>query len=88
MEAFSPKFATCRAGVRVDGMGIHPAVLDAVLHAAGVAVDPPDRCCRSAGVACPLHAAGAGKAAGPIHGARCGRAMSVDVADTTRGCRC
>ncbi len=38
-ELFAEAATPAAAGVQVDGMGIHPALLDAVLHAAGLAVD-------------------------------------------------
>ena len=38
-ELFAEAATSAEAGIQVDGMGIHPALLDAVLHAAGLAVD-------------------------------------------------
>ena len=41
------------AGVKVGGFGIHPVLVDAALHAMGVAGEhSPRRCCRSPGREC------------------------------------
>ena len=69
------------AGVTVDGMGMHPAVLDAVLHALGLAIEETSEtrlpfCWR--GVS--LHAGGAGRVRARLASAGTD-AISVEVAD-------
>ncbi len=68
------------AGVAVDGMGMHPAVLDAVLHALGLALETSETrlpfCWR--GVS--LHAGGAGRVRARLASAG-SDAISVEVAD-------
>jgi polyketide synthase 1/15 len=60
-ELFAEVVAPVEAGVAVDGMGMHPAVLDALLHALGLAIETTETrlpfCWR--GVS--LHAGGAGR---------------------------
>ena len=60
-EVFAEAVAAADAGVAVDGLGIHPALLDAVLHAAGLAAETGDTtlpfCWRNVS----LHAGGAGR---------------------------
>jgi len=79
-ELFAEVAAPAEAGVRVDGMGIHPAVLDAVLHAAGVAVDTPQTMLPFCWRGVSLHAAGAARLRARFT-ALGADAMSVDVAD-------
>ncbi|WP_454561461.1 SDR family NAD(P)-dependent oxidoreductase [Mycobacterium haemophilum] len=68
-------------GVAVDGMGMHPAVLDAVLHALGLAIETTETrlpfCWR--GVS--LHAGGAGRVRARFTSAGAD-AIAVDVADS------
>ncbi|CAM4397408.1 Beta-ketoacyl-acyl-carrier-protein synthase I [Mycobacterium basiliense] len=67
-------------GVDVDGMGMHPAVLDAVLHALGLAIETTETrlpfCWR--GVS--LHAGGAGRVRARFASAGAD-AISVEIAD-------
>jgi polyketide synthase 1/15 len=60
-EVFAEAVVSAEAGVEVDGLGIHPALLDAVLHAAGMATETGDTtlpfCWRDVS----LHAGGAGR---------------------------
>jgi len=69
-------------GMAVDRMGIHPAVLDSVLHALGLAIDTGETklpfCWR--GVS--LHAGGAGRVRARLASAGAD-AISIDVADAT-----
>ncbi len=79
-EIFAEVVAPAGAGVAVDGMGMHPAVLDAVLHALGLAIETTETklpfCWRSVS----LHAGGAGRVRARL--APVGSdAISVDVAD-------
>jgi polyketide synthase 1/15 len=79
-ELFVEVAAPTGAGVAVDGMGMHPAVLDAVLHALGLAIETTETrlpfCWR--GVS--LHAGGAGRVRARFTSAGAD-AISVDVAD-------
>ncbi len=79
-ELFVEVAAPTGAGVAVDGMGMHPAVLDSVLHALGLALDTTETrlpfCWR--GVS--LHAAGAGRVRARLTSAGAD-AISIDVAD-------
>jgi 4-hydroxyphenylalkanoate synthase len=79
-ELFAEVAAPVEAGVKVDGMGIHPAVLDAVLHAAGVAVDSAQTMLPFCWRGVSLHAGGAGRVRTRIT-ALGADAMSVEVAD-------
>ena len=69
-------------GVAVDGVGMHPAVLDAVLHALGLAIETTETklpfCWR--GVS--LHAGGAGRVRARFTSAGTD-AISIEVADAT-----
>ncbi|RFD27126.1 polyketide synthase [Mycobacterium uberis] len=69
------------AGVTVDGMGMHPAVLDAVLHALGLVIETTETklpfCWR--GVS--LHAGGAGRVRARFTSVGAD-AIAVDVADS------
>jgi polyketide synthase 1/15 len=67
-------------GVQVDGMGIHPAVLDAVLHAVGLAVDTSETMLPFCWRGVSLHAGGAGRVRARLS-AMTDSAMSIDVAD-------
>ena len=79
-ELFVEVAAPTGAGVAVDGMGMHPAVLDAVLHALGLAIETTETrlpfCWR--GVS--LHAAGAGRVRARLTSAGAD-AISIEVAD-------
>ena len=79
-ELFVEVAAPTGAGVVVDGMGMHPAVLDAVLHALGLAIETTETrlpfCWR--GVS--LHAAGAGRVRARLTSAGSDE-ISIEVAD-------
>ncbi len=79
-EVFAEVSAPLEAGIAVDGMGMHPAVLDAVLHALGLAIETGETrlpfCWR--GVS--LHAAGAGRVRARLAPAGTD-AISIDVTD-------
>src|SRR5882757_7925893 len=79
-ELFVEVAAPTGAGVAVDGMGMHPAVLDAVLHALGLAIETTETrlpfCWR--GVS--LHAAGAGRVRARLTSAGSDE-ISIEVAD-------
>ena len=79
-ELFAEVAAPVEAGVKVDGMGIHPAVLDAVLHAAGLAVDSAQTMLPFCWRGVSLHAGGAGRVRARFT-ALGADAMSVEVAD-------
>jgi polyketide synthase 1/15 len=79
-ELFAEVAAPAEAGVHVDGMGIHPAVLDAVLHAAGLAVDTTQTMLPFCWRGVSLHAGGAGRVRARFT-ALGSDAMSVEVAD-------
>jgi 4-hydroxyphenylalkanoate synthase len=79
-ELFAEVAAPAEAGVQVDGMGIHPAVLDAVLHAAGLAVDTAQTLLPFCWRGVSLHAGGAGRVRARFT-ALGADAMSVEVAD-------
>ena len=79
-ELFAEVAAPVEAGVKVDGMGIHPAVLDAVLHAAGLAVDRAQTLLPFCWRGVSLHAGGAGRVRARFT-ALGADAMSVEVAD-------
>lgn len=79
-ELFAEVAAPTEAGVQVDGMGIHPAVLDAVLHAVGLAVDTTQTMLPFCWRGVSLHAAGAGRVRARFT-ALGADAMSVEVAD-------
>jgi 4-hydroxyphenylalkanoate synthase len=79
-ELFAEVAAPVEAGVQVAGWGIHPAVLDAVLHAAGVAVDTAQTMLPFCWRGVSLHAGGAGRVRARIT-ALGADAMSVEVAD-------
>jgi polyketide synthase 1/15 len=80
LEFFAEAATPAEAGVQVDGMGIHPALLDAVLHAAGLAVDTAQTTLPFCWRGVSLHAGGAGRVRARFTtlGAD---AMSVEVAD-------
>jgi 4-hydroxyphenylalkanoate synthase len=79
-ELFAEVAAPTEAGVQVDGMGIHPAVLDAVLHAAGLAVETTQTMLPFCWRGVSLHAGGAGRVRARFT-ALGADAMSVEVAD-------
>ncbi len=79
-ELFAEVAAPAEAGVQLDRMGIHPAVLDAVLHAAGMAVDTSQTLLPFCWRGVSLHAGGAGRVRARFT-ALAADAMSVEVAD-------
>ncbi|WP_428342908.1 SDR family NAD(P)-dependent oxidoreductase [Mycobacterium sp.] len=79
-ELFAEVAAPDEAGVQVDRMGIHPAVLDAVLHAVGLAVDTNQTMLPFCWRGVSLHAGGVGRLRARFTAV--GQdAMSIDVAD-------
>ena len=80
--SFSPRRPLPRPEWRSTGSGIHPAVLDAVLHALGLAIETTETklpfCWR--GVS--LHAGGAGRVRARFTSAGTD-AISIEVADAT-----
>ncbi|WP_424384929.1 type I polyketide synthase, partial [Mycobacterium sp.] len=80
-ELFVEVVASGEAGVQVAGWGLHPAVLDAVLHAAGAADDAAQTMLPFCWRGVSLHAGGAGRVRARITtlGAD---AISVEVTDT------
>jgi 4-hydroxyphenylalkanoate synthase len=80
-ELFAEATTLAEAGVRIDGMGIHPALLDAVLHAAGLAVDASQTMLPFCWRGVSLHAGGAGRVRARFTALDAG-AMSVEVADS------
>jgi polyketide synthase 1/15 len=79
-ELFAEVAAPGEAGVQFDSMGIHPAVLDAVLHAVGLAVDTTQTMLPFCWRGVSLHAGGAGRVR--AHFTALGKdSMSIDVAD-------
>ena len=79
-ELFAEAAAPADAGVQVDGMGIHPALLDAVLHAFGLAVDTTETMLPFCWRGVSLHAGGAGRVRARFT-ALDADAMSIEVAD-------
>ncbi len=79
-ELFAEVVAPSEAGVQVDRMGIHPAVLDAVLHAVGLAVDTTQTMLPFCWRGVSLHAGGAGRLRARFT-AQGQDAMSIEVAD-------
>jgi 4-hydroxyphenylalkanoate synthase len=79
-ELFAEAATPAEAGVQVDGMGIHPALLDAVLHASGLAVDTAQTMLPFCWRGVSLHAGGAGRVRARFTALDAG-AMSVEVAD-------
>ena len=79
-EIFAEVAAPGEAGVQVDKMGIHPAVLDAVLHAVGLAVDTTETMLPFCWRGVSLHAGGAGRVRAGFT-ALDQDAMSIEVAD-------
>jgi 4-hydroxyphenylalkanoate synthase len=83
-EIFAEVVAPVEAGVVVDGMGMHPAVLDAVLHALGLAFEDTPAAAETRLPFCwrgvSLHAGGAGRVRARFASAGAD-AISVDVAD-------
>ena len=72
--------AAIPAEASVDGMGIHPALLDAVLHAVGLAVDTTETMLPFCWRGVSLHAGGAGRVRARFT-ALGADAMSMEVAD-------
>lgn len=85
-ELFAEVVAPGEAGVAVDRMGMHPAVLDAVLHALGLAVEKTQASTETRLPFCwrgvSLHAGGAGRVRARFASAGAD-AISVDVCDAT-----
>ena len=81
-ELFAEAAAPADAGVRVDGMGIHPALLDAVLHAFGLGADTDETVLPFCWRGVSLHAGGASRVRARFSGLDAG-AMSIDVADAS-----
>ncbi len=79
-ELFAEAATPAETGVQVDGMGIHPALLDAVLHASGLAADTTETMLPFCWRGVSLHAGGAGRVRARFT-ALGADAMSVDVAD-------
>jgi len=79
-ELFAEVAASGEAGVQVDRMGIHPAVLDSVLHAVGLAVDTTQMMLPFCWRGVSLHAGGAGRVRARFT-ALAQDAMSIEVAD-------
>jgi polyketide synthase 1/15 len=82
-ELFAEVVAPAEAGVQVDGMGIHPAVLDAVLHAVGMAVDTAQTMLPFCWRGVSLHAGGAKRVRASLH--RAGRGCDVRGGGRRRG---
>ncbi|BBX85014.1 hypothetical protein MAUB_28870 [Mycolicibacterium aubagnense] len=80
-ELFTEVAAPAEIGVPGAEMGIHPAVLDAVLHATGLAVDTTQTVLPFCWRGVSLHAGGAGRVRARIT-ARGHDEMSVDVVDS------
>jgi polyketide synthase 1/15 len=79
-ELFAEVAAPAEAGVQADRMGIHPAMLDAVLHAAGLAVDTTQTLLPFCWRGVSLHARGAARVRARVT-ALGANEMSVEVAD-------
>jgi polyketide synthase 1/15 len=79
-ELFAEAAIPAEAGVQVDGMGIHPALLDAVLHAIGLAGDSTQTVLPFCWRGVSLHAGGAGRVRARLT-ALGADAMSVEIAD-------
>ncbi|WP_422264885.1 type I polyketide synthase, partial [Mycobacterium sp.] len=79
-ELFAEAAAPADAGVRADGMGIHPALLDAVLHAFGLGVDTAETVLPFCWRGVSLHAGGASRVRARFSALDAG-ATSIDVAD-------
>ncbi|KAA1250532.1 SDR family NAD(P)-dependent oxidoreductase [Mycobacterium simiae] len=81
-ELFAEVVAPVEAGVAVDGMGMHPAVLDAVLHALGLAIETSETMLPFCWRGVSLHAGGAGRVRARLASAGAD-AISVEIADAT-----
>ena len=79
-ELFAEAATPAEAGVQADGMGIHPALLDAVLHAFGLPPTPLKTMLPFCWRGVSLHAGGAGRVRARFTALDEG-AMSVEVAD-------
>jgi 4-hydroxyphenylalkanoate synthase len=79
-ELFAEAATPAEASVQGDGMGIHPALLDAVLHAAGLAVDTSQTMLPFCWRGVSLHAGGTGRVRARFT-ALGADAMSVEVTD-------
>jgi polyketide synthase 1/15 len=81
-EVFVEAATPAEAGLQVDRMGIHPALLDSVLHAVGLAVDTTQTTLPFCWRGVSLHARGTGRVRARLTGLSAD-AMSVEVADAT-----
>jgi 4-hydroxyphenylalkanoate synthase len=79
-EVFVEAATPAEAGLQVDRMGIHPALLDSVLHAVGLAVDTTQTILPFCWRGVSLHARGTGRVRARLTGLGAD-AMSVEVAD-------
>jgi polyketide synthase 1/15 len=79
-EIFAEAATPAEAGLQVDRMGIHPALLDSVLHAVGLAVDTTQTMLPFCWRGVSLHARGTGRVRARFT-ALGADAMSVEVAD-------
>ncbi len=79
-ELFAEAATPSDAGVRADGMGIHPALLDAILHASGLTADTAETMLPFCWRGVSLHAGGAGRVRARFSAQDAG-AMSIEVAD-------
>lgn len=89
-ELFAEVVAPGEAGVAVDRMGMHPAVLDAVLHALGLAVEKTQASTETRLPFCwrgvSLHAGGAGRVRACLRPRA--RMRFPWTSATPLGCRC
>jgi polyketide synthase 1/15 len=79
-ELFVEAALPADAGLQVDGLGIHPALLDSVLHAVGLAVETTETMLPFCWRGVSLHAGGTGRVRARFSGLG-GDAMSIEVAD-------
>ncbi|VAZ82978.1 type I polyketide synthase [Mycobacterium persicum] len=79
-ELFAEVVAPAQHGVAVEGMGMHPAVLDAVLHALGLAIETTETMLPFCWRGVSLHAGGAGRVRARLASAGAD-AISVEIAD-------
>ncbi|VBA55451.1 type I polyketide synthase [Mycobacterium attenuatum] len=79
-ELFAEVVAPAQHGVAVEGVGMHPAVLDAVLHALGLAIETSETMLPFCWRGVSLHAGGAGRVRARLASAGAD-AISVEVAD-------
>ena len=79
-ELFAEAAIPADTGVQVDGMGIHPALLDAVLHTMGLAGDTTETMLPFCWRGVSLHTGGAGRVRARFTAVGAD-AMSIEVAD-------